>query len=322
MNAKGTIKKFLFFAMWVAIISGMCVLFIAAMSRQKRDICKDYTIEIKGERSANFFLDKAGITRLLKTSAHGAIKGQSKADINLQKMEDLLEDNVWIKEAQLYFDNQAVLHVIVEEREPVARVFTGKGRSFYVDKEEHTMPLSDKIFIKPPVFTGFPDKKLTAKVDSILLHEISAVAQYITGNPFWSAQVAQIDIISDCGTGCWQFEMIPVVGNHVIKFGNGDNVADKFDRLFTFYQQVLGRTSIDKYKTIDVRFDGQVVGSKSTNPKVDSVQLRKNVERLLDEANEMNKVDITETMPVVTRDTIANRTQTTPRAVMPSRNNN
>jgi cell division protein FtsQ len=322
VNAKGTIKKLLFFSMWVAIISGMCILFIAAMGKQKRDTCKDYVIEIKGERSANFFLDKAGITRLLKASAHGAIQGQSKVDFNLQKMEDLLEDNVWIKEAQLYFDNQAVLHVIVEEREPVARVFTEKGRSFYVDKEEHTMPLSEKIFIKAPVFTGFPDKKLSSKADSILLHDISEVAQYINGNQFWSAQIAQVDIVADCGAGCWQFEMVPVVGNHVIKFGNGENVADKFNRLFTFYQQVLGRTSINKYRTIDVRFDGQVIGGKSLTPKVDSVQLRKNVERLLEEANELNKIDITEQMPVITPDSVTDRTQARPRAVMPPGNNN
>lgn len=292
MNAKGTIKKILFFGMWVAIISGMCVLFIAAIGKQKRDTCKDYMVEIKGERSANFFLDKAGVTRLLKAAAHGAIKGQSKADLNLQKMESILEDNVWISEAQLYFDNQAVLHVIVEEREPVARIFTTGGRSFYVDKGEHMMPLSDKIFIKAPVFTGFPEKKVTAKADSTLLRHISQVAQFINGDSFWSAQIAQIDIVPDCGPGCWQFEMIPVVGNHVIKFGNGEDVNGKFNRLFTFYQRVLGRTSLDKYKTIDVRYAGQVVGGKSPNPKIDSVQLRKNVEKLLQEANEMNKMDL------------------------------
>jgi cell division protein FtsQ len=86
--------------------------------------------------------------------------------------------------------------------------------------------------------------------------------------------------------------MTPVVGNHIIRFGDGENVSGKFNRLFTFYQQVLSRTSIDKYKTIDVRFSGQVIGGKSLNPKVDSVQLRKNVERLLEEANEMNKMDV------------------------------
>jgi cell division protein FtsQ len=37
----------------------------------------------------------------------------------------------------------------------------------------------------------------------------------------------------------------------------------------------LSRTGFDKYKAIDVRYAGQVVGRKSDNPKVDSVRLRK-----------------------------------------------
>ena len=85
---------------------------------------------------------------------------------------------------------------------------------------------------------------------------------FISTDPFWNSQVAQIDIIADCGTGCWEFEMIPVVGRHVVKLGDGNNIDQKFKRLFAFYEQVLNRTGFDHYKTIDVRFAGQVVGGK------------------------------------------------------------
>jgi len=290
VNAKRTLRKILFLAMWLAIGSGMLVLFIAAIGKQKKDTCKDYKIEIKGVRSANFFLDEAAIVKLLKGSLKGNIKGQQKSNFDLQEMESVLHKNVWIKEAQLYFDNQAVLHVTVEEREPVARVFTTEGKSFYIDREDKVMPLSDKVFVKVPVFTGFPDKKIT-KADSTLIHHINQTAQYISANSFWSSQIAQADIVGDCGANCWEFEMVPVVGNHVIRFGNGENIQDKFNRLFAFYQQVLSRSSMDKYKTIDVRYAGQVIGGKSNNPKVDSVLLRKNVEKLLQQANEMVRMD-------------------------------
>lgn len=196
---------------------------------------------------------------------NGNLKGQPKSNFNLQRMESVLEKNVWIKEAQLYFDNQAILHISVEEREPVARVFTAEGRSFYMDKEGHMMPLSDKVFIKVPVFTGFPDKKMVTKSDSVLLNDISQTAQFINSNSFWSSQVAQLEIINDCGAGCWEFEITPVVGNHIIKFGNGEDITGKFSRLLSFYQQVLSREGINKYKTIDVRFTGQVIGDKSMN---------------------------------------------------------
>ena len=87
--------------------------------------------------------------------------------------------------------------------------------------------------------------------------------------------------------GSWEFEMVPVIGNHIVKLGNGENIEQKFNRLFIFYKQVLSRTGFDKYKTIDVRYAGQVVGGKSENPKVDSVQLRKSVENLLQQIKKM-----------------------------------
>src|SRR3954469_23268206 len=125
--------------MWIAIGSGMLTLLIAAIGKQKRETCKDYSISINGEKNANFFLDKESIAKLLKATVKGSIKGQPKADFNLEKIEQRLEKSVWIKKARLYFDNQAVLQVSVEEREPIARIFTANGQTFYIDKEERSL---------------------------------------------------------------------------------------------------------------------------------------------------------------------------------------
>ena len=59
----------------------------------------------------------------------------------------------------MWFDNRNVLHVEVYEREPIARIFTTAGNSFYIDSTERKLPLSDKMSARVPVFTGFPDKK-------------------------------------------------------------------------------------------------------------------------------------------------------------------
>lgn len=275
----------------------MLTLLIAAMGKQKKELCREYSITIKGVRTDHFFLDKTAIAAVLKTAAQGNIKGQPRSSFNLQRMEQLLEDNVWVKDAQLYFDNQAVLHISVEEREPVARIFTAGGRSFYIDDSNQSLPLSENMVAKVPVFTGFPDKRKWTGEDSALLRDINTAAQYISAHSFWAAQVAQVDIIT-CGPGCWEFEMIPVVGRHLVKLGNGDNTAQKFRRLFAFYQQVLSRTGMDHYKTIDVRFAGQVVGVKSENPKIDSAQVRRNVEELLQQVHGMDRDDVTEQQPI------------------------
>jgi cell division protein FtsQ len=288
VDTKNTIRKFLFIAMWLVIGGGMLTLLIAAVGRQKRNTCKDYSITIRSSQGNKSFISKGDITSVLKTATKGNIKGQSKSAFNLLAMEQRLEGNGWVKDAQLYFDNKDILHVIIKERQPVARVFTAAGKSFLVDADGKVMPLPARRDMKLPVFTGFPDKKIKTKQDSLLVGDITAAARLINGDTFWAAQVAQVDIARSGTDGSWEFEMIPVLGNHIIKLGNGHDLERKFGNLLGFYKQVLSRTGLDKYKTIDVRFKGQVIGAKSENPKVDSVQLRKNVESLLQQIKQMD----------------------------------
>ncbi len=67
-----------------------------------------------------------------------------------------------------------------------------------------------------------------------------------------------------------------------------------------FYKEVLSKTGFDKYNKVDVRFSGQVVGTKKGNSisKADSVLAVKNIERLIRAAQQLQfdstSVDIKE----------------------------
>src|SRR5882724_3916853 len=181
---------------------GMVTLLLAAIGKQKKDQCRDYSITIKGAKNI-FFIDEKNVQQLLMAATGGKIKGQPLASINLHQLEELLEDNNWINDAELYFDNRDVLHITVTEREPVARIFTTAGTSYYIDSSGQRMPLSDKMSARVPVFTGFPEGKKPTVKDSILLEEVKTTAEFIINDPFWMAQVSQIDITADRN-----FEMI------------------------------------------------------------------------------------------------------------------
>lgn len=281
MNAKTTIRKILFIAVWLCIGGGMLTLLLAAISSKKKGTCSHYVISLKGA-SNNFFISEKEVEQLLLKANKGKIKGVPVESFNLNAMEQLLHKNSWVSEAELYFDNKDVLHVIVTEKEPVARIFTSAGSSFYIDNTGRIMPLSDQLSAKVPVFTGFTGGKVISRDDSLLLNDIKNTATYILNDPFWMAQVAQIDI-----TPGRKFEMIPVVGNHLVRLGDGENIPAKFHRLMVFYKQVLSKTGMDSYKLIDVQYKGQVVASRyAGDPKVDSVQLRRNVEQLLKQSLE------------------------------------
>lgn len=292
MNAKKTIQKILFIAFWLCIGGGMLTLLLAAIHKKNNGLCKGYTISISGGEK-NRFIDEKDVEQMMLNAAGGNIKGQSVASINLNRLEQTLEKNVWISRAELYFDNRDELHINVTEKEPVARVFTTEGNSFYIDSAANKLPLSEKLSARVPVFTGFPEKKVLNSKDSVLLNDVRKMAVFILHNDFWMSQVSQIDITPDR-----VFEMIPVVGHHVVKLGRGDDLALKFRRLLIFYQQVLRKAGFNKYRTIDVQYAGQVVVSRlGADTKVDSVQLRKNVEKLLKAAQHPKDEKVGENTP-------------------------
>jgi len=263
--------------LWVSIAGGMLSLLIAAIGKKNREDCTDYTIAIKGNEN-NYFIDANDIRKILRSGAGSEIKGKKIKEINLKKLEQLLRDNVWVRKAEMWFDNRNVLHIEVYEREPIARIFTTTGNSFYIDSTEKKLPLSDKLSARVPVFTGFIDKKIYSAKDSFLLDDVKNIATYIKNDPFWTSQVAQVDITADKN-----FELSPVVGDHLIKLGNGKDLEKKFNRLMIFYKQVLAQKGFDAYSTIDVQYAGQVVGTRrgTEKSKVDTVMLKRRVNEML-----------------------------------------
>lgn len=242
-------------ALWIT--AGICtvVLLGAAMQKKNHKVCKEVKIEITGAEE-HMFIDEKDILNIL--NATGEVEGRDISSINLRKMEEELELNVWVKNAEMFFDNQQVLMVSIEERQPVVRVFTAQGNSFYLDTAGMQLPLSEKVSARVPAFTNFPsDKKTMAYADSILMKDVVKLSSFIMADSFWMAQIAQVDIMPDT-----TFEIIPVIGNQVILIGNTEQLEEKFNRLFTFYSKAWLQNGINKYERLDVRYNNQVVAVK------------------------------------------------------------
>ncbi|MFT3904457.1 MAG: hypothetical protein QM727_14900 [Niabella sp.] len=296
MSAKRAIKRFFLTLMWLGVAVCMLVLIVAAMRAQDESLCKGYSVDIVGAQQDKLFTSEADIEKLIQTAAGGEVTGKRKADFDLVRMEDLLEQSAWVYDAELYFTNSDILKVKIVERKPLARVFTDKGLSFYIDEAGKQIPLSEKVSLDVPVFTGYVNKIKMNAEDSVFLQNMIATASFISNDSFWNAQVAQINI-TNCGADCRSMEMIPVVGSHKVDLGDGSDIASKFHRLMLFYEQVLKRKGLDKYKEIDVQYAGQVIGKKENQSRIDSLQLRKNIESLLQQSRRANV--IIDEMPAV-----------------------
>src|SRR6218665_3171288 len=101
------IGRFIAATLWVA--AGIClvVFLIAAMRKRDDKTCAGININI-GDVKNNLFADKNDITGML-THMSPVIKGKAIKDFDLQQMEKTLEHNMWIKDAELFFDNNEIL---------------------------------------------------------------------------------------------------------------------------------------------------------------------------------------------------------------------
>lgn len=257
--ANKKIRTILKISAWVMVGAGMLVLLISAMGKREEQICVGVDIELKGE-GQSLFIERKDILDVLTAKGGRKIKGRAIKDIDIKLLETQLEKNVWINNAELFFDKNAVLHVIVEENIPVARVFTANGISGYIDSAGNRLPLSEKFSARLPVFTGFPtDKTQLVGKDSVLMARVKDITQFLHRHPFWNAQIAQVHITPDR-----MFELYPLVGDHVIELGDGLDLENRFRRLKIFYEQVMKETGVQTWKRLKIQYERQVVAEKKT----------------------------------------------------------
>ncbi len=296
MAIKINIRRILSVTVWCFVGAGVLVLLVAAIRYRNNNTCKGYRIEISGPANATgssaaspgsptVFIDKKEIAAILSAAGAGSQPDRPLQSFDLHRLESTLEKNIWIRKAQLFFDNNGILRVNVIERTPATRIFTTGGTSFYLDSSGVQLPLIAQLPARLPVFTGYPAAKVSRQgPDSLLTAGIRKMSEFIRSDPFWMAQIAQIDITPERG-----FELEPEIGDHRVVFGDGNSIGQKFHRLFLFYKEVLSRTGFDKYERIDVSYAGQVIATKkgSGQNRYDSLQGMDNIRQMIRSAQQL-----------------------------------
>ncbi|MEO6136403.1 MAG: hypothetical protein ABIP35_14690 [Ginsengibacter sp.] len=280
-NKRYTFQKILVTSVWILLGAGLIVLLVAAITKKKAESVARIDISIVGVQN-HYFINKSDVLMILEKVHGKKLQNATIGSLNLVAMEGSLQKEQWIKKAEIFFDNNNVLQIKIIEREPVARIFTVNGESYYMDSSLARLPLSDKFSARLPVFTNFPnDKKVWNKSDSSLGTEIKLLSEFIGSDPFWMAQIDQIDI-----TPSRSFELIPKLGNQVIRFGNIENYKEKFNKLFAFYKEVQTRVGWNRYSIVDVQYKDQVVAVNRNKAeiKADSLAAVKIMKAIIEEA--------------------------------------
>lgn len=290
----GKLRRVLVIGLWLLVAAGCTTLLVAAIRHQNHATCKAVRIEISG--AGRLMVDSTEIASILTNQHTRHLVGTPSGSVSIRRLEKRIGDNPWVKKADLFFDSKQVLWVKVVEREPVARLFTNEGASFYVDSGGTRLPLKDYCPFQLPVFTSCPlDRKKWTATDTTLAREIAVLGGYLQAHPFWMNMVQQVDV-----DGLRQFDLVPSIGNNVLKIGDTSDLDRKFDRLRVFYERIIPRVGWNKYAVVDARYTGEVIGVKRDGAAatIDTAKAAALLKALIDQGRTAMKDTVVQTVPV------------------------
>lgn len=256
--------------MWSVLFAGLILSLGFVNKKQEALLCKSLDIKVNQDDDL-YFLNKMDIAKLIRDRGDSII-GQPKSSVNIPEIQKALNSHADIADAKVYLTIDGRLRVEIKQRKPLIRVINANGDSYYIDDQGKLMPLSEKYTANVIVANGnilesyatsykysmgLAPKDSASKKNK-MLHELYAMAKYINTDQFWKAQVQQIFVNGDR-----DMEIVPMVGNQKIIFGDTIAMDEKFKKLLTFYQQGLNTTGWwEKYSIINLKFKNQIVCTK------------------------------------------------------------
>ncbi len=228
----------------LSILPGVILLIMALYSfaSHRHESKKIERINISFTDYSDPFISEENVNKLL-------IQNQDSVDnlliekLDLNKSESRLVADPMIRTAEVSIDLNGNLEVIVEQREPLARI-VGK-ESVYLDKDNLIMPLSKDHTALVPLITGF---------DPDFQNQIYDFLMLVDKDPLLKTVFTQI-VLDKKGRAVLMMRS----SDMRIKMGELTHLESKMNNFKAMLAKVEKDKTIDQIKSMDLRFDRQVI---------------------------------------------------------------
>lgn len=195
---------------------------------------------------------------------YGAYIGQRMDSIKLHKVENILDVQSAILKSQAYTTDDGMLNVIITQREPVVR-FQKEDYGFYADECGFIFPLQDNYTSLVPVIDGnIPIRSAQgykgapeSDKEKEWMDGVISLLDYMQKSKVWNENIVQMHVDENS-----DIIMIPRYGNERFIFGSPFDAPEKFGRIEEYYRYILPEKGEGWYKTVNVKFDKQIVCKK------------------------------------------------------------
>ena len=226
-------------------------------------------ISIKYGKSDTIITSKEISASLL--SNYGDFLKKKRKNVDEKGIEEFLLTNPYIESAEVYQTLKGNLSIEIKQREPIVKIYTQRGLEYYIDKLGKIIPIKNMETTDVVIANGNIDvngevlnKKQLDTIDieskkgfEKTLSKIFFIAGKLSNDTILNYQIDQIYVPAK-----GDYELIPKIGNYIIKIGEPVDLGDQFTKLDYLYREGFSRCGWDNYKIVDLRFRNQVVCTK------------------------------------------------------------
>lgn len=233
----------------VLLLGGYLLFSVTGMTNRHEDtrMCRGIDLHIVDSLQFDL-IDGDMVLALLQEHSLDPV-GLPLEEIDLDAVESALLLHPLVGDVQCYKTAGDMLRINISSKVPLVRVLNNRGQDFYVDSRGEILS-QHSLAVQLPVATGYIDRRFASE-------ELLRVVRAIDRSAFWKAQVEQIDVTKD-----GQIQLVPRVGDHLLILGTADDVENKLERLMNFYENGLDNVGWNKYRSISVAYENQVVCKK------------------------------------------------------------
>ncbi len=204
----------------------------------------------------NYFIDENDLLNIITDDGSKLIEGNIVSRFKLRDIEERLGNELYLSNAQTYRDLKGNLVVNASLRRPVARIVRDNAPDAYIGNDGVLLPVSEKFTSRVLLITG-------SYTDSLVSNENAntggskkyfEMIQFINDDPFWKAQIAQMDINSK-----GEINMYPQVTKQLVEFGLPIDIEKKFRKLDIFYKKILPVKGWNHYKRVNLEYSNQII---------------------------------------------------------------
>jgi cell division protein FtsQ len=211
-----------------------------ANQRNQKKIIQSVGIEFA--EISEFYIQDEDVYKLLIQSKD-SVNSLTKESLDLKVLENYLEANEMIKNAQVYLTIDGLLSAQIEQRKPILRFLDGGFQ--YLDDQGYIMPLSNHHSARVPVAFGFTAEEAI---------QLFPLAEAIDKDTFLKQQITAIHQNKE---GKLYFELRDT--DFKVDFGSLKEIDLKLANFKVFFTKAKKDGRLTDYMKIDLQFGKQVV---------------------------------------------------------------